>query len=1299
MKKLLGLTTTLILLMFLGGNTWGQTTVSYDFSDGGAVTGLNEASPGIALDANIGFGSFRNSGTANPALNSGQLRLYQNATKGGSIKIYASNGVTITQVIVHASGTTGPAAYTVDGGSATDLSAGTTYTMSSLSATSVVEFYQKDGNISNRIYVDDFEVTYTAGGSTPTITLSETTLTGFTYVEGSGPSTEQTFTVGGTDLTNDISIAASTNYEISKTSGSGYTTPLTFVHTGGTVTTQTVYVRLKADLSAGDYNSEDITASSTGATNKTVTCSGSVTSAGGGGGMEDFTNSNATSSYLDNSFVGNNGITWTYVESRDANGDLNGSGIDLPALMLRQSSSSSSVTSSSISNGIGNFSVKLYKGFTGGGNRQVELFINGDSKGTSTAFDDYDEHIFEVNNINITGDIVIKISNITSKQVIVDDITWTGYSGGTGPDNPTAFSASATSSTQIDLGWTENASNDEVLIAWSSDGTFGTPVDGTTYAASSSVPGGGTSLGTDADEAYSHTSLTASTQYYYKIWSVDGSTNYSTGVEANTTTLSPEPTNHPSGFGATANSSSSITTIWSDNDGTQAAEGFLILANTSGTFSDPSDGTPQSDDNDLSDGSGQVNVAHGVETYTWNNGLSASTQYFFKIYPYSNSGSNIDFKTDGTAPTDDATTDDIHAIVINEFLADPIGAGDANGDGTTDAEDDEFIELYNNSNSAINITGYKIKDALATNHIFPINSYIEPYDVIIIFGGGTPTGFDNLDVQTASTGTLSLNNGGDDITITDDDDNVLVSYTYGSEGGTNQSITRDPDVTGSFVGHTTTTGAGAFSPIKMIDDMHFKRPTVWTGAAKSNAWATAGNWSVVVPSGANRAVIPSSLSTYPTISAAATCNTLKMKDGATLLGGEYLTVNGTARIKKNITGYTGTDDGWNIIAAPVNGMAMPGSDWVPVADEDDFYAYDEAENTWRNYLDLVNPTTWFDYFDVGTGYLTAYHTDNDGIKNFIGTLNSDASYSITLGKVNTGWNYIGNPYPSKIDGVTPSNASSMKFISAADGSYVDVGSDEIDICQGFVVFAESVGASVSAARSNQTHGSTKKAGDEINRMKILASTGENTVYAWLEINENASTAFEWQSDSRYLQPISDLPRLSMITSDDIKVSTNTLSVTEESVVIPVSFSVLQNEIITFSLEDFSGSLGVKNIILEDQVEDIFTTLSDGESYIFNATTGDDPLRFKLHVNGANGFSDLSNSDWFDIYSNGNKIYLNSNKEQNAIVNIYNTTGQLLVNKQLTVSGLTQFEVKVPSGWYVIKMLINENSFAKKVFIY
>lgn len=124
---------------------------------------------------------------------------------------------------------------------------------------------------------DSNEIEVTTTTSSPVITLSTDHLSDFYYVLGHGPSATQTFTVSGENLTANISIAAPTNYEISLTSDSGYTSPLTLAQSGGTVATTTVYVRLKAGLSTNDYNGELITASSTGAAQKTVTLSGSVT--------------------------------------------------------------------------------------------------------------------------------------------------------------------------------------------------------------------------------------------------------------------------------------------------------------------------------------------------------------------------------------------------------------------------------------------------------------------------------------------------------------------------------------------------------------------------------------------------------------------------------------------------------------------------------------------------------------------------------------------------------------------------------------------------------------------------------------------------------------------------------------------------------------------------------------------------------------------------------------------------------------------------------------------------------------
>lgn len=144
--------------------------------------------------------------------------------------------------------------------------------------------------------------------------------------------------------------------------------------------------------------------------------------------VETFENAELTGSYADGSFVGNHGVTWTYVASRDENGDANNSGIDGNAIMLRRSSDNSAIKSSLILGGISYFEVKIYKGFTGSGNRQVEVFINDVSIGKSVGFNDYDEHVFIIENLEIEGDFTVEIKNIATNQVIIDDITWKSFS-------------------------------------------------------------------------------------------------------------------------------------------------------------------------------------------------------------------------------------------------------------------------------------------------------------------------------------------------------------------------------------------------------------------------------------------------------------------------------------------------------------------------------------------------------------------------------------------------------------------------------------------------------------------------------------------------------------------------------------------------------------------------------------------------------------------------------------------------------------------------------------------------------
>lgn len=113
----------------------------------------------------------------------------------------------------------------------------------------------------------------------PTIVVTPTSLTGFTYGVGFGPSTTKTFTVEGSNLTANISLSLgeSSNFEMSLSENSDYTDELSLTPTTGTVEETTVYVRLKAGLAVNASYEGTITLTSTDATNKSVSLAGSVT--------------------------------------------------------------------------------------------------------------------------------------------------------------------------------------------------------------------------------------------------------------------------------------------------------------------------------------------------------------------------------------------------------------------------------------------------------------------------------------------------------------------------------------------------------------------------------------------------------------------------------------------------------------------------------------------------------------------------------------------------------------------------------------------------------------------------------------------------------------------------------------------------------------------------------------------------------------------------------------------------------------------------------------------------------------
>jgi titin len=168
----------------------------------------------------------------------------------------------------------------------------------------------------------------------------------------------------------------------------------------------------------------------------------------------------------------------------------------------------------------------------------------------------------------------------------------------TPPAVPSGLGASAVSSSQINLSWTDNATNETGFKIERKTGSGGT------YGQIGTVGANVT--------AYQDTGLAGSTQYYYRVRATNGGGDSVYSNEANATTQTPLPPAAPSALAASAVSTNQINLSWTDNAADET--GFKIERKTGagGTYSQI------------------ATVATNVTTYH-DIGLAASTQYYYRV--------------------------------------------------------------------------------------------------------------------------------------------------------------------------------------------------------------------------------------------------------------------------------------------------------------------------------------------------------------------------------------------------------------------------------------------------------------------------------------------------------------------------------------------------------------------------------------------------------------------------------------------------------------------------------------------
>ena len=135
--------------------------------------------------------------------------------------------------------------------------------------------------------------------------------------------------------------------------------------------------------------------------------------------------------------------------------------------------------------------------------------------------------------------------------------------------------------------------------------------------------------------------------------------------------IKPEPSAYHTAFAATATGTGAILS-WNDATGTQLPDAYLIYAEIGipkNTNELPVDGVPVANNLDISEGYIAWNVAYGEEAHVFET-LESGVICFFQIFPYTNTGENIDYKTDGSVPSATIVVNNYQLLLHETFDAD-----------------------------------------------------------------------------------------------------------------------------------------------------------------------------------------------------------------------------------------------------------------------------------------------------------------------------------------------------------------------------------------------------------------------------------------------------------------------------------------------------------------------------------------------------------------------------------------------------------------------------------------------------
>lgn len=629
-----------------------------------------------------------------------------------------------------------------------------------------------------------------------------------------------------------------------------------------------------------------------------------------------------------------------------------------------------------------------------------------------------------------------------------------------------------------------------------------------------------------------------------------------------------------------------------------------------------------------------------------------------------------------------------------------------------------FVEIFNNSNTPVDLTGYQLRSGVTSAEIQGLNT----------FTFGTDEAGADVDVIVPAFGFLIVGNGATRAEFNTDNGVTLpVSVNYNS-GNTNIfyvdpnpaiNISLWPTTGTSYLDFISRNSSDlhTYENIFTNNEVRSTTATVTPGALEYSLYVNGGflnSESIDESTGAKDVALYGDF----TLNSNASVNNLNITGSFTVSSGTSLIVNGTSSGTISYTRNLPTSN-WYLISSPVVGQDIDafvssitgGLQTGTLANNIGLgLTYDSATNTWTY---LQSGASGTGNFTSGQGY-SINLANASGDITFSGTMLTDNLAPVNLATTGDGFNLVGNPYPSYVNASTllTDNTGSLDSQTVwvwnqANGVYdakVTVSNFQVAPAQAFFVKSNGSAGTLSVNESYQSHQSTdtfQKGGNT--EVQLTLSKGDTNRDATVYYLNNATKGFDNGLDGELFGGSSyDFVLYSELVSDTDGKKYQIQSVPKselETIAIPLGVVANQGETYKISSVNFNLPEGI-TVYLEDTKTNVFTSLNE-DAYTFTPTENlNGTGRFYLHTASKALSVDDQSIDGISIFKvNDNTLRVTGFENEKVSFTMYSVLGKKMFTSNFEGTNSNDITLdNLATGIYIIDLSTSTKKVSKKILI-